>query len=650
MASSIPKRRFYEFGSFRIDSENRLLIHQGEAVMLQPKTFDILLLLVENRSRVLEKDELMRRVWPDTAVEESNLTQNIYILRKIFSADPGGQQYIETIPRRGYRFVARVEEMTEYRIDSSSTVSPALPEHAEGNVLSFPYASEINAEAAYEEPQSREGRAHRQIASLRLIAVITIAAGLAVAAYYFLNEHQPSPKPVRTLAVIPFRSLAANENDESLGLGLSEDLVTRFSSAKRLIVRPSSAVARLVANESDPVAIGRALNVDAVLTGSVQRAEGRVRINAQLIRVEDGEALWAKKFDQSRSDILTMQDHISEQLSEAMTLELSADERRLLTKHYTDNVEAYELYLKAYSYWKKRTQEGMTVAIDYLEQALKKDPHYALAYAGLAGVYSAQSQFGFAPPLEAMPKAEEMANKALEIDPNLVVPHVTLGVIRTFYNWNLSEAEGEFQKAISIDSKFLEAHQYYALCLAAGGRFAESGEQLQIARQIDPDSALLESSTIWVAYLSHNFDEVIARSRKAIAIAPGSHLFHQQLGHAYAAKQMYDPAVAAFEQARLLSGNAAFAASRLGHALAAQGKKKEAQAIVDELHRSGAQPQYLAWAYIGLGNRERVFEWLEKAYQYRSGDLIYLKTDTIYDPLRSDPRFTDLLRRVGLAQ
>ncbi len=650
MASSVPKKRFYEFGSFRIDSENRLLLHRGEVVMLQPKTFDILLLLVENRSRVLEKDELMRRIWPDTAVEESNLTQNIYILRKLFSADPGGQQYIETVPKRGYRFVARVEEMTEDRIDLSSTVSPALQEQAEGNVIAFPSLSDDSREASGEEMQAGKNRSPLQAVSLRLLGVITLAAGLGVAAYYFLNKHQPLPKPVRTLAVIPFRSLAASENDESLGLGLAEDLVIRFSRTKRLTVRPSSAVARLAASESDPVAMGRALKVDAVLTGSVQGAEDRVRINAQLIRVEDGEPLWARKFDESRSDILTMQDHISEQLSEAMTLGLNAEERRLLTKHYTDNAEAYELYLKAYSYWKKRTPEGLLVCLDYLEQALRKDPRYALAYAGLAGVYSVQSQFGFAPPLAAMPKAEEMANRALEIDSALAVAHVSLAVIRAFYNWNLSEAESEFLKATEIDPNNLEAHQYYALCLAAGGRFAESGEQLQIARQIDTDSITLETSTIWAAYLSRDFDGAIARSRKAMASAPGSYLFHQQLGQAYAAKRMYDPAVAAFEQARLLSGNAAFAAARLGHALARQGKRKEARTIIDQLHRSGAQPQYIAWAYIGLGDRERAFEWLQKAYQYRSGDLIYLKTDAIYDPLRSDARFIDLLRRVGLAQ
>ncbi len=650
MASSIPKRRFYDFGSFRIDTENRLLLQRGEAVTLQPKTFDILLLLVENRSRVLEKVELMRRIWPDTAVEESNLTQNIYILRKLFSLDDGGQQYIETIPKRGYRFVARVEESTEDRIHLSSLVSPSLQEHAEGNVITFPSSPDGIAAAADEEPQVSKNRARRQMVSLRLLAVIAVAVGLVLAAYYFLNKPQPSPKPVRTLAVIPFRSITPNEEDQSLGEGLAADLVTRFSQTIQLTVRPSSAVRQLMAKEPDPVAIGRMLNVDAVLTGSVQSAEGRVRVNAQLIRVEDGKTLWAGKFDENHADLLTMQDRISEQLSQAMTLELSAEEKKRLTKHYTDNARAYELYLKAYSYWQKRTRDGLNVSIEFLEQALAEDPRYGLAYAGLAGVYSAQSQFGFAPPRETMPKAEEMANKALEIDPNLVVPHVSLGVIRTFYDWNLSEAESEFQKAISIDSKFLEAHQYYALCLAAGGRFAESREQLQIARQIDPDSALLESSTIWAAYLSREYDEAIARSRKAIEIAPGAYLFHQQLGQAYAAKRMYDPAVAAFEQARLLSGNAAFAAARLGHALAAQGKKKEAQTFVDQLQRSGAQPHYLAWVYIGLGDRERAFEWLQKAYQYRSGDLIYLKTDPIYDPLRSDARFIDLLRGVGLAE
>ncbi len=474
-----------------------------------------------------------------------------------------------------------------------------------------------------------------------------MAVGLVAATYYFLTRWRQPRKAIGSVAVAPFKSLNPDGGEEYLGLGLADDLVTRLSGAKRIVVRPTSAVLSYMSGEQDPIGLGRKLAVDAVLTGTVRKSDDRIRVNAQLIRVEDGVALWAGKFDEKLADVFTMQDRISEQLSRAMTLELSGEEKRLLTKRYTDDTEAYQLCMKAYFHWKKRTREGLDVSLDYLQQALAKDSRYALAYARQAATYCSQSQLGFASPKEVMPEAEKMAKKALELDETMANAHASLGAVRTFYDWNLPEAEREFQRAIRIDPNYLEAHQYYAVCLAAMGRFAEAREQIQAARRIDPGSANLEGSMIWVSNLSRQHDEAITQCKEAIERNPNFYAPYQQLGQAYVAKQMYGPAIAALQKARIFSGNAAFAVSRLGQAHALAGNKKEANELLDELRQSNAQPQYFAWVYIGLGDWERAFKWMEKAFEDRSGDLIYLKTDPIYDRLRSEPRFANLLRRIG---
>jgi serine/threonine protein kinase/TolB-like protein/Flp pilus assembly protein TadD len=481
-----------------------------------------------------------------------------------------------------------------------------------------------------------------------VLAVVVIA--LAVTIFYLWRSSKPkatSGGAIRSIAVLPFQPLGTNDDDQSLGLGLADDLVIRLSQTRQIIVRPTNVVLRLVGKEQDPVAAGRALAVDAVLTGTVRRSDDRIRVNVQFIQVEDGTPLWADKFDEKFTDILTVQDRISEQLSRAMTLELSGEAKRFLTKRYTNDAQAFELYMKARYHWKKATREGYNICIDYLQQALRKDPRYALAYTGLAGAYSGQSIFGFAPPKEAMPQAEAMAKKALELDDSLATTHSALAIVKMFYDWALADAEREVQQAIELDPNLPDAHQLYALCLAAMGRFSESGEQFQIARQLDPASATVEASAAWAAYLSRQYDQGIALCKKALELSPSFHMLHHHLGHLYAAKKMYDAAIAAYQKAQIISGNAPGPVARLAYAYAAADRKQEARKLLGELLESGAQPHFIAWVYIGLGDRERALEWLESAYDYRAGDVIYFKSDPIYDPLRSEPRFQALLRRIG---
>jgi TolB-like protein/Tfp pilus assembly protein PilF len=447
--------------------------------------------------------------------------------------------------------------------------------------------------------------------------------------------------------VLPFKPVNTGIDEESLGLGLADDLVTRLSSTGQIIVTPTSSASLLAAKKLDPVDIGRSLGVDAVLVGTVQRADDRIRFNAQLVRTEDRAPLWADKFDERAVDILTVQDRLSERLARALALQLTGEQERLLTKQYTKDAGAFQLYLTGYYYWKKRTREGFNVCIDYLQQALRKDSDYALAYAGLAATYSSQSVLGFASPNEAMPRAEAAARRALEIDDTLPSAHTALAAVRTYYDWDPARGEAEFQKAIELDANYVEAHQYYALCLAALGRFADCWDQLQVARQLDPESPSLDSTTTYTMYLAGDYDGVIARCKKAIEVNPKFYFLYLHLGHALAAKGMYDQAIAAFQKARIVSGNLSLVVARLGYACGAAGRKREARELLDELQQASAQPHYIALVYIGLDEPDRAIEWLQKAYRERSGDLIYLKTDPIYKRLEFHPKFANLLKSIG---
>lgn len=638
MASRVSKSRIYEFGSFRIDAEDRVLLQNGEAVPLQPKTFDLLLFLVENRGRALGKDELMTKVWTDAIVEESNLTQHIYILRKILSLDADGQRYIETMPKRGYRFTATVSQ-------TGAAGLPTVQEPSEGRVLSFPHSSNLAAANDPAEMQPRAGlRSLRRISNLQLLGAALLMALLVAAAYLLLHK-PPPPKAIKTLAVLPFKSLNPVEDDQALGLGLADDLVVRFSQTRQIIVRPTSMVLRYAREDQNPLATGRALAVDAILTGTVRKSDGMIRVNAQLLRVEDGVSLWADTFDGDFENIFIAQERISEQLSKAMALELSREEKGLLTKRYTNDAEAFELYMKARYHWKKATREGFHICIDYLQQALRKDANYALAYSGLAGVYSGQSIFGFATPKETMPQAEAMARKAIELDDSLATAHASLAIVRLFHDWDLSGAEQAFRKAIALDPNLSEAHQYYALCLAVAQRFPESYHQLELASQLDPASPSISSSAAWIAHLALEQEQAIAQCQKALELTPNFHLLYHHMAHAYAAKQMYDAAITAYQRARILSGDAPATVARLGYVFAAAGRKQEARELLAELLQSGAQPQYIAWVYIGLNDAERALEWLEKAYEYRTPDVIYFTSDPIYTSLRQNPKFAELAQR-----
>ena len=657
---SKPADHFYEFGPFRIDPVKRLLLRDGEVVPLTPKTFDTLRALVENNERVVEKDELMKEVWADTIVEEGGLTRNISVLRKALGENPDEHQYIVTVPGRGYRFVANVHEARDAIADvivEEHSRSHLVVEQEEETSAAGKYAAE--AEQAIQEKALTASRWEKRASKWRLstvaLAVCLLVVGLAVALSYFWissrSKHIQAGAAVRSIAVLPFKPLVAEGRDESLEMGMADTLITRLSSISQIVVRPTSSVRKYTGVEQDPIAVGRELMVDSVLDGSIQKSADRIRVTVRLVSVGDGRTLWADKFDENFTDIFRVQDSISERAAGALALKLTGKERKLLAKHYTENSHAYQLYLRGRYFWDKRTDDGFKKAIEYFGQAIAIDPNYALAYTGLADSYVLLGAIAhhLLPPQEKLPEAKAAAAKALEIDDTLSEAHNSLGSISQA-DWDWLGAEREFKRAIELDPNNVRAHYFYSVYLSWMGRNEEAFAEYERVQQIDPLS--LNSGAV-LFYHVRQYDQAIEQFQKMLEIDPNRHFTHWQLGMVYEQKRMYKEAIAEEQKAVSLSADRPINVAWLAHAYAVAGNRVEAQKLLDKLKtlakRRYVSPHDIAIIYIGLGEKDRAFEWLEKAYAEHAL-LVNLKVDPVYDSLRSDPRFSGLVRRVGLPQ
>ena len=642
----------YEFDHFRIDAKHRFLIREGEVVQLKPKVFDTLMVLVESAGRIVTKDELMQAVWGDTIVEENNLTHNISVLRKVLGENRGDHRYILTIPGRGYRFVGDVKVRNRENTDlvmAKFTRSEILIE--DETHIDDLERGESQAVSAIKRPV-----ATRRLTGLLIVILILVIFGLAYGYFRSLDKRaEPAGiSAVRTLAVLPFKSIGAGGDDEYLQVGIVDALITRLSHLQRIAVKPTGAVRKYAAGDHDPVTAGRELDVDAVLNGSVQKAGDRIRVVVQLVNVRDGSALWGETFDEKLADIFTVQDRISEQVSAALTLTLSKAEKDRLTRRETNSPEAYQLYLKGRYYWNKRTQETAKKAIEYFQQSIDLDPNYALAYAGIADSYIILGVYSGLPPHEAFTKAKAMAQKALQLDESLAEAHTALAYVKFRYEWDWSGAEEEYRRAIEVNPNYATAYQWASLNLAAVGRLDEAISQIRRAEELDPLSPIINSNVEWVLYLARRHDEGIAHCRKTLEIDPSFFATHKYLGLLYVQKGMYEQAIDEYQKAKDLSPDDYHIVALIGHAYALSGHRDKARAALLQLKEIAKQkyiqPWSIAMIYTGLGEKDQAIAWLEKAYEDRSSYMVYLKVEPMLDSLRSDSRFADLLRRMELPQ
>jgi len=651
-------KQLYEFGQFRLDPQERLLLRDGEPVPLTPKAFDMLLALVENSGRLLEKEELMRRLWPDSFVEEGSLAQNVSLLRKALG-ESDDQKFIETVTRSGYRFIASVkgvQDDAEIIVREHSRASIAVEGNQEPAISeSYVESGQAGAQKALEpdRPASWMLRQKRH----RAVLIASLALAVVVAAFLIsrvLNRpEQAAGQAIKSIAVLPFKSLGADGADEYLGVGMAETLTARLSSLKLLAVRPSSAVLKYAASDKETVVAGQELKVDSVLEGSIRRLGDRLRVTVRLVSVSDVSLLWADYFDENFTDIFKVEDSISTRVAAALALKLSGEEQRRLIKRYTDNAEAYQLYLKGRFFWNKRTQEGFKLGIAQFEQAVEKDTGYALAYAGLADSYTGLTFYNFAAPNETMPKAKEAATNALAIDSTLAEAHAALAHVKVNYDWEWSDAEKEFRLSIELKPDYATAHQWYAIhYLTPTGQSEEAIQEMKRALDLEPTSLVMNTFLGATLYFAGRYDDAIEQGRKTIEMDPNFAVAHWHLGLACEQKGMFDDAIAELQKAITLSGSSPLMIAALGHAYAKAGKRNEANRILDELQKLSAvryvSPYEVAGIYVALGEREQAFQRLERSYKERSFHLINLKVRPEFAPLRSDPRFHYLVRRIGL--
>lgn len=651
---SRPSKHSYGFGPFCLDPAEHVLLRDGEPVPLRPKEFAVLLALVENHGHVLTKDELMEGVWADRSVEEGNLSRQVSNLRKKLGDTAAEPQYVDTVEAVGYRFIAPVREILNRGADlviERHTVARIVQEEEAADDLVQPEPARAPSALL----KGGERGANRKLL-LALGAVGLLLAGLTLALTLPRGPRGPQPTKaaaaVSSLAVLPFKPIGAGEEDEYLGLGMADALITRLSNIRQVSVRPTSAVRKYGGREQDPVAAGRELRVGAVVDGSVQRVGEQVRVTVQLVSVRDGAPLWAGTFDERFTDIFAVQDQISEQVARALTLSLSSAERELLTKHYTEDSEAYRLYLKGRFFWNKRTVEGLKKGISYFDEAVDKDPSYALAYVGLADSYSLLSDYGGLPPKEAYPRAKRAALRAVELDERLAEAHATLAYIKTGYDWDWPGAEEGFRRAIELNPNYETAHQWYAEYLSGMGRHQEAIAEIRRAREINPLSLIINAVEVSVLCIAREYDQGISQGQKALEMDPHFAEVYEYLKRCYDGKGMYKEAIAARQMRRKLAGLDAEETAALREAAAATSAgvywrkrlEQEAEESKQELGVAFEMAEILAQ----LGEKDQAFAWLERAYEERSFMMLYLKVAPNLDPLRTDPRYANLLRRVGL--
>ncbi len=478
-----------------------------------------------------------------------------------------------------------------------------------------------------------------------------VVAALAIGISFYLHGNRG--QAIRSLAVLPFLNLNADPKTEYLSDGITESTINTLSQVPRLRVMARGTVFTYKGKEVDPRKVGRDLNVDAVVTGSINQQENTLIIRADLVQVSDGTQLWGQQYNRNLSDILSVQSDISKEISEQLRVKLTGEEREKLTKQFTNNTEAYQLYLKGRYYWDKRTKEGLKKAVEYFQQAIEKDPKYALAYAGISDCYIVLGDYNFIPSIEATQKASEAAEKALELDDTLAEAHTSLASVHEL-NWKWQEAEKEYKRALELNPNYATAHHWYSVYLANMGRVYEGIAQIKQAQELDPLSMMINKSVGDRYSDARQYDKAMEYYRKTIEMDPNFPTSHEGLGFTYLQKGLYKEALAEFQKTRDLSGEIPPYLIRAGIVYAKSGKKDEARKILDEV-RQLSEKQYvspvgIAILYTALGEKDQAFEYLEKAYQERSIRLSYLKVDDAYDSLRSDPRFTDLVKRVGLPQ
>ena len=634
------------FGEFRLDAGRRLLFKNAALVALPPKAFEILRFLVESGGQLVEKTELMREIWQDSFVEDNNLTVNMTLIRRALGEKRGENRFIATIPGRGYRFVADVFE------DEAAEDFPVIEEITTTDVFIGEEFSETAAESVVNPPISASLPPARKtdfFARHRLpVAALILTILLGGVVYFALTPRRiENPAQIQTLAVLPFKPLAMNEQDAIFGMGMADAVIAKLSRIKRVAVRPTSAIVKYAAQNKDLTTVGTELNVEALLDGKIQRNGDKLRVSVQLIRVSDNAPLWTKTFDAKESDVFALQDSISEQVADSLALKLNDTERRQIGKHPTDNPEAYKLYLNGIYQLNKRSIASVKLAISYFEQALEEQPDYALAYAGLGDAYvmigNQEALLGALSASENMPKAKSALTKALNLDESLAEAHSSMAWVSIWETGDIVISIKDLNRALELNPNLALAHNYNGLLKMCRSEFDEALLEMRKAQRIDQFSLIYNLNIATVLFRARRYGEAAAQARKTLELDPNFARAYWLLGLIYEQEENFPEAVSALGRAVEISGGGTLAKAALAHAYAKSGNRAEAEkrlgALLAESHEKYVAPDSIAMIYAALGNREKAFFHLERAVAERPFSMFQLGIEQRFDEIRRDPRF-----------
>ena len=609
------------FGLFEFDPGSGELRKQGLKVRLQGQPVEILSMLLARPGELVTREELQKRLWPeDTFVDfDPSLNAAMKRLRSALGDSAETPRFIETLARRGYRFVAPVN------------AQPATP---------------VETPVALAHPRPALLR-HRLFLQLALVAIPVVALGLAL----FSRKAVDRVERIDSLLVLPLKNLSGDPEEDYFADGMTDALNAQLAgvSALRVISQTSSLVYR---GTHKPLSqIARELHVNGIVEGSVLRSGDRVRINVQLVQPATEKRIWGQTYEHDVQDVLALQNEVTRAIVNEIQARLTPREKQRLAKVHASHPDAHVAYAKGRFFWNKRTDEGLQSAVDHFKQAIEKDSAYALAYVGLADSWVSRAWYAYLPPQEAFPRARKAIGKALELDPDVAEAHTTLAFIQLYYEWDWAAADREFLRAIELNPNYANAHHWYGEYLSLVGRHNLAIREAERARELDPLSSIINT---WVGsryFFARRYDTAVEQYRNVAELDPGFVPVHLALGQAYVQKQMFPEAIRELEKAVDLSGGSPVYLAALAHAYGVTGRKQDASRVIDQLQNLAGRRHVasydMALAWLGLGDYDRTLASLERSVEDRSPRLLFLSVEPKFDPLRSNARFQALVRRVG---
>ncbi len=609
----------------------RYELRRGSSVLkLEKIPMELLILLVERRDQLVGREEIIARLWgKDVFLDtEQGINTAIRKIRLTLGDDPNDPRFLQTIVGKGYRFVGPI------------TVIPATA----------PAPAPVPATDEETQP-SRPKTALRW--KLVAFAAVFMLPSAAVVAFRYFDWIRWFPRPpVHSIAVLPLKNLSGNPGDEYFADGMTDELITNLAKISALRVTSYTSVSKYKTTSKPLPQVAQELQVDGIVEGSVLRSGDQVRITAQLIYAPRDQHLWAEEYQRYVRDVLYLQREVARDIAEQVRVTLTPNEqKRLATAGAVDPV-AYESYLRGRSFWNQRSEASLLNAIDQFNKAIEADPRYAPAYSGLADCYTTLGYLSYLDPLDAFPRARDAATKALELDPSLAEAHTSLAYFNLYHAWNWAEAENEFKKAIELNPNYATAHDWYSYYLMAMGRFDDAWKEVNRAHELDPLSVTISTDIGFNYYYRRSYDEAINQLRATLSVSPKFPLAHLWLGRAYQQKKMYSEAIDEFNKTDAALPGWVVTIAGMGHAYGEWGHQAEAKQVLVRLNEMAREkyvtPYGVALVYAGLGDKDQAFAWLNKAVAGRSHWLVWLNRDPRWDRIRSDPRFDDLQKRVGL--